>query len=95
GLGTYVLDQTPVAGARVPPGTQVVLEFYEVPDHWQGETTVPSVLGLSPREAAALLAEAGLVLEMQGTGVAAAQAPAAGQRVLRGTRVRVDFGPAD
>src|SRR5690606_30802070 len=95
GTGTYVLDQTPVAGARVPPGTQVVLEFYEVPDHWQGETTVPSVLGLSPREAAALLAEAGLVLEMQGTGVAAAQAPAAGQRVLRGTRVRVDFGPAD
>ena len=98
GTGTYVLDQAPVPGVLVEPGTQVLLEFWEVPDHWQGETTVPAVLGRPPREVAAILADAGLVLEMKGesgqTAVALTQAPAAGQRVLRGTRVQVEFGPA-
>ncbi len=93
GQGTWVLDQFPVPGAHVPPGTQVLLEFYEVPEHWQGETAVPAVIGLSPREAAERLAEAGLVLEMTGAGVARRQAPAPGDHVLRGTRVRVEFGP--
>ncbi|MFO7310718.1 MAG: penicillin-binding transpeptidase domain-containing protein [Bacillota bacterium] len=94
GLGTYVLDQTPVPGALVERGTQVLLEFWEVPEHWQGETTVPSVLGYSPQEVAERLAAAGLVLEMHGNGVAQLQVPAAGERALRGTRVRVEFGPA-
>lgn len=91
GEGTYVLDQAPVPGAVVPPGTRVVLDFWETPDHWRGETTVPDVGGLGVREAAQLLAEVGLVLHIEGTGAATAQKPVAGQRVLRGTKVQVTF----
>lgn len=91
GLGTYVLEQTPVSGAEVVPGTQVVLHFWEVPDHWQGETTVPNLSGLDVRAAARVLADVGLVLDVDGAGVATAQLPVAGQRVLRGTKVRVMF----
>ncbi|MBO8142086.1 MAG: PASTA domain-containing protein [Firmicutes bacterium] len=93
GIGTYVLDQVPAPGAAVELGTRVLLEFYEVPDHWQGETTVPSLAGRPVREAARVLAEAGLVLEIQGEGVAVSQDPAPGQVVLRGTRVSVQFSP--
>lgn len=91
GLGTYVLDQTPVPGAVVPIGTQVVLDFWEVPDHWQGETTVPDLAGMEMRVAAALLADVGLVLEPSGTGVALRQQPAPGEKVWRGTKVHVEF----
>lgn len=89
--GTYVLDQTPPSGAVVRFGTEVVLDFWEVPDHWQGETTVPDVGGLTMAEAARVLANVGLVLEPDGSGVAVEQQPGAGQRVWRGTRVRVIF----
>lgn len=91
GLGTYVLDQTPAPGAEVPGGTRVVLDFWETPEHWQGETTIPGVTGLNVREAAQRLADAGLVLDMDGMGIAATQQPEAGQRVLRGTKVKVTF----
>lgn len=91
GLGTYVLDQTPFPGVEVAVGTQIVLDFWEVPDHWQGETTVPDVTGLAVRAAAEFLANVGLVLDVDGAGVAVGQQPAAGQRVLRGTKVRVTF----
>src|SRR5690606_2271701 len=55
GSGTYVLDQTPVPGARVPAGTAVALDFWEVPDHWRGPATVPDVRGLTLRQAAETL----------------------------------------
>lgn len=91
GLGTYVLDQSPVPGVQVERGTRVVLDFWEVPEHWQGETTVPDLTGLGVRQAAETLADAGLVLDIQGGGTAVAQQPVAGERVLRGTRVQVQF----
>lgn len=91
GVGTYVLDQSPVPGVAVPRGTTVVLDFWEVPDHWRGETTVPDLRGLLMRQAAETLADVGLVLDMHGTGAAVSQEPGPGETVLRGTRVRVWF----
>lgn len=91
GIGTYVLDQSPVPGVAVARGTTVVLDFWDVPDHWRGETTVPNLRGLTVRQAAERLADVGLVLNMQGSGLAATQEPAPGETVLRGTRVRVWF----
>lgn len=93
GSGTYVLDQTPVPGARVPAGTAVALDFWEVPDHWRGPATVPDVRGLTLRQAAETLADAGLVLEIDGEGLAVDQNPPPGETVMRGSRVRVRFAP--
>jgi len=95
GSGTYVLEQTPAAGAVVPPGTKVILEFWDVPDHWRGPTTVPDVRGLTMRQAAERLADAGLVLEPDGAGVAVSQWPLPGEAALRGTRVAVQFGAGE
>lgn len=94
GVGTYVLEQTPMAGAVVPPGTTVVLEFWDVPDHWRGETTVPDVRGMTMRQAAERLADVGLVLDPRGSAatVAVSQWPLPGQTILRGMRVEVQFG---
>lgn len=91
GLGTYVLDQAPVPGAEVPVRTRVRLDFWETPDHWHGETTTPDVTGLTMLEAARLLSDVGLVLDMTGAGTAVSQRPSAGERVLRGTKVTVTF----
>lgn len=90
-LGTYVLEQTPGPGGQVPEGTRVVLDFWETPEHWRGEATVPDVSGLDVRQAARLLADFGLVLHIEGDGRAAEQSPAAGRRVWRGTKVSVLF----
>lgn len=95
GIGTYVLDQTPVAGAIVPAGTTVVLDFWEVPEHWRGETTVPDVRGMTMRHAAERLADVGLVLAAEGSGTAVSQQPAPGETVLRGTHVHVRFSPSE
>lgn len=93
GEGVYVVDQTPKPGALVAPGQEVLLSFFDVPPLWEGTVTVPSVIGLSVDEAAALLAASYLRLEMDGDGQAAAQDPAPGTEVLRGTPVRVVFQP--
>lgn len=95
GIGTYVLDQAPVPGVSVPAGSAVVLDFWEVPEHWRGPTTVPDVRGMTMREVAETLADAGLVLYIESQGESAdVQEPPPGEIVPRGTRVRVRFGPS-
>lgn len=106
GLGTYVLSQTPGPGTAVARGTEVLLDFWDVPEHWRGETTVPDVRGRTMRQAAEALADVGLVLDIRGDGLfsvpeatlaarATEQTPAPGQRLLRGDRVAVKFVVAD
>lgn len=91
GEGAYVVDQTPKPGALVPPGQEVLLSFFDMPPLWEGTVAVPSVIGLSVDEAAALLAASYLRLDMDGDGEATDQDPAPGTEVPRGTPVRVTF----
>mgnify|MGYP005838723099 CR=1 FL=1 len=94
GSGQLVYDQAPRPGAVVPEGTRVVLVLERPPEPPSGpEVTVPSVLGRSVREAARMLAEVGLTLHVNGTGVATFQTPPAGLRVPPGTPVEVRFEP--
>ena len=59
----------------------------------EGETRVPEVGGRTARAALVALAAAGLVGELEGSGVVASQAPASGEFVPRGQRVRLVLAP--
>ncbi|UJR80113.1 penicillin-binding protein [Sandaracinus amylolyticus] len=61
----------------------------EVREPAEGEVLVPDLRGVGARRALVVLAEAGLEAQLEGTGVAVAQTPAAGGIVARGARVRV------
>ncbi|RJQ11576.1 MAG: PASTA domain-containing protein [Bacillota bacterium] len=87
-----VAAQTPGPNASVPPGTLVLLEV--VPGGPSRDlVVVPDVTGRSMAEAALLLEKAGLLLTVEGSGMAAAQNPTAGTAVAPGTAVRVVFEP--
>jgi cell division protein FtsI (penicillin-binding protein 3) len=58
-----------------------------------GETRVPEVGGRHARAALVAIAEAGLVADLEGSGVVASQAPAAGEIVARGEHVRLVLAP--
>lgn len=93
GSGTLVIDQIPRGGTQVPEGTRVRLVLdREIPRVPQPEVEVPSVIGKSVQEAAAILAERGLLLNVEGSGFAVFQSPAPGVRVPAGSPVEVRFG---
>jgi cell division protein FtsI (penicillin-binding protein 3) len=56
---------------------------------------MPDVRGQSVRDAMRVCARLGLELEAHGEGRAVRQSPAAGERVLSGQRVRIEFGRSD
>jgi len=58
-----------------------------------GETRVPEVGGRTARAALVALAAAGLVGELEGSGVVASQAPASGEIIPRGQHVRLVLAP--
>lgn len=58
-----------------------------------GETRVPEVGGRTARAALVTLAAAGLVGELEGSGVVVSQAPASGEFIPRGQRVRLVLAP--
>lgn len=94
GVHGYVVDQTPPAGARVDRGAQVVLTYYETSHaEDEGHVTVPDVIGRSMRDAASMLSEAGLTIEIEGTGYAVSQDPRQGSGIHVGDVVRVRFEP--
>ncbi|NLF28260.1 MAG: PASTA domain-containing protein, partial [Clostridiales bacterium] len=55
--------------------------------------TVPDVVGLSVVEANRLIRSSGLVMTIEGSGIAVSQKPAAGERVTPTTRIAVKFSP--
>lgn len=87
--GSLVADQMPSPGARVPAQTTVHLFFYD--PETQEEVLVPSVLGLSMRDASMKLAEAGLRIRIDGSGIAYSQSPRAGTKLPKGAAVEVNF----
>ncbi len=88
GSGELVMRQSPAAGARQPRGSSISLVTggaqAALPP---GYAVVPDVRGLSIRRAMNRLSTLQLDVDINGSGVVAAQSPAAGEQVKVGTRV--------
>ncbi|MDA8213465.1 MAG: stage V sporulation protein D [Clostridia bacterium] len=95
GQGKVVLGQFPLPGAEVAEGTKVTIYLGQsaqgIPA--DSEVTVPSVIGKTLREAAAMLALTGLKMEPDGSGVAESQNIPPRTKVKAGTVVKVKFVP--
>jgi len=87
-----VLSQDPVAGTKVAGGTQVRLAVSKGPEM----VTVPSLRGLSLENATQKLSDVGLtariirVSSSEPEGTVIAQDPAGGQKVKKGSAVRIN-----
>lgn len=97
GVYGIVIEQTPPPGAKVAPGTNVRLTFYDEVTGTGGlhRVNVPDVFGRSMRDAAMQLSRAGLRIEIEGTGYAIRQEPKAGAEIYEGEAVKVFFSPPD
>jgi len=95
GSGDVVRDQTPRPGARVPRGTTVVLylDMGELYNEVGTDAVVPDLAGKTMKDAALLLSQVGLRLQVEGTGIATAQDPKPGTRAPKGSVVIVRFEP--
>lgn len=97
GEGAQVIEQVPPPGARVAPGTKISITAGSFNMQSSATATgtstvkVPSVVGKSMRDVVAMLTAAGLQVQVEGSGVAVSQSPAAGMQVPRGTMVLVAF----
>ena len=94
GDGETVTDQTPVGGAIVPTGAEVIL--YMGAEKSDQLCTVPNLVGLSADEANRALVNAGLILKAtgaSGSGVKViSQSMESGAEVTAGTVVTVQMG---
>ena len=86
-----VTDQMPSPGAVLAKGGQMMLYTQQQPAQAQTLVCVPDVSGMSLAEAAAMLRQRGLEMEINGSGFAVEQAPAAGDFVSPETVVKVTF----
>jgi stage V sporulation protein D (sporulation-specific penicillin-binding protein) len=92
GVGSIVTAQTPLPGARVLPGTTIVVELGEI-ESPTGVVEIPNVVGMSMRDASLKLSSLGLRIIIEGSGIAVEQSPATGVFVERNSGVRVIFKP--
>lgn len=92
GAGAVVTAQMPSAGAKLVSGGQMMLYTYTnelpVPEE---VVCVPDVLGQSLAQAGTLLRQRGLEMQIEGSGLAVRQEPAAGEYTARGNVVKVRF----
>ena len=93
GTGSRVIGQLPAAGATMNAGALVMLYVEGAQADASGDVTVPDVAGMPVTEANRLLAAYGLALEIEGSGLARSQSPAAGETVHPTTKVKVRFEP--
>ena len=92
GLSDRITDQTPLPGASLPMGGQVMVYTYDnEPIEAEDLVQVPSVAGLSIVEASRTLRMRNLEMVMEGSGIAQSQSPAAGEYVSPNTQVKVTF----
>ncbi len=91
GPGSRVERQFPVAGARVPPGTSVILYTEGEDSPPQGKVRVPSLIGLGLTQARLRLSEVGLSMTATGSGFCVSQDPEGGTMVDPGSTVKVTF----
>ncbi len=92
GEGGIVTGQLPAAGAEMTEGSLMMLYVdHSIDLQDNGRVAVPDVTGLSVLEANRLLRSYGLKMQIEGGGLAVAQAPAAGEEVFPTAQVRVRF----
>ena len=92
GAGDTVTAQMPSGGGTLVAGGQTMLYTYtEALPQTEELVCVPDVAGQSIAQAAALLRQRGLEMEIDGTGFATRQEPAAGEYLARGQVVKVTF----
>ena len=95
GGGDTVTDQTPVGGAIIPAGAEIILYMGE--EKPSGLCTVPNVVGMSAADANSAMSNAGLIMKSTGaTGTkgikAISQSTPEGTQVPAGTVVTVQMG---
>lgn len=93
GEGEVIWQQTPLPGARVPKGTEIILSLQPKIEPGANLVTVPDLTGLTMRDAAKVLADLGLLLHPQGTGVAVKQEVPPGTKVAIRSPITVFFEP--
>ncbi len=93
GAGSRVKGQLPAGGATMNAGALVMLYVEGADVEANVPVTVPDVTGMPVTEANRLLHSYGLELQIEGSGLAVGQAPAAGAKVNPTTRVTVRFEP--
>lgn len=94
GAGRSVTGQLPAAGARMNAGALVMLYVDGTGElSPEAQVRVPDVTGMPVMEANRLLLSFGLVLQVEGSGLATAQSPPADTFVNPSTRVTVRFEP--
>jgi stage V sporulation protein D (sporulation-specific penicillin-binding protein) len=92
GGGLTVTEQFPLAGSLAYRGGQMAANTAP-PDPGREQVRVPALAGSTVIEAAATLAQKGLLMEVSGTGVVVRQEPAAGSLLRQGMRVSVFLEP--
>ena len=93
GAGSRVKGQLPAGGATMNAGALVMLYVEGADVEANAPVTVPDVTGMPVTEANRLLHSYGLELQIDGSGLAVGQMPAAGEKVNPTTRVTVRFEP--
>jgi membrane peptidoglycan carboxypeptidase len=87
-------DRPETSGRELSKARDLTVDQVEVPPElvWSDEAlVVPDVQGLAMRDVLALVDGSGLQLSLEGVGVAFAQAPEPGARLLAGERLEVRF----
>lgn len=94
GAGGRVIRQLPAAGARMNAGALVMLYVAgPAAGAEEGSVTVPDLTGMPVTEANRLARSYGLELQIEGSGLAVSQSPAAGTVVNPTTRIAARFQP--
>lgn len=99
--GDIVVSQNPVPNTKVAAGTEINVKLKDFNGNGNGSddgdkkiyTTVPSVVGLSLREALSKMAEKRLRVVVQGSGKVRSQIPDGGKRIRIGARCVVNCQP--
>lgn len=88
-----VVAQSPEPGTFVPAQSLVILYTDLTPEEEAGDLNVfvPDVSGMTIVEANRVMRHAGLVMRLEGRGLAVSQYPPAGAEVARGSNVEVTF----
>lgn len=84
--GEIVMEQYPAPGTRVDDGAEVAIKMKNFNGDHGRYAIVPSVVGLTLRDAVARLSQTGLRVVLQGSGRVVRQTPSAGSRVRVGSR---------
>ena len=92
GEGQYIVNQTPKAGASVPPQTEIIVYLAEDEAFTGGSISMPDLSGFTVKDVGQVLSWLGLYLEAEGSGIALRQEPAPGTPVERGDVIKVSFG---